>query len=313
MRTTITISPEDLSKRIDVLAAGKTGLTRSRIQGLIRQNKVLVNGRPETANYRIKRGDSVDVIWQEEPPLSLVPEDLPLTVLYEDEWLIIVDKPAGMVVYPGAGHSGGTLMNVIVNRCKKMATIGGPLRPGVVHRLDRDTSGVMVVALDDTAYYDLVGQLRERSVHRVYHVLVAGDPSGNSGQVSLQIGRSPSDRKKMSTRTSRGKSAVTTWRVLKRFGVATLIEARLATGRTHQIRVHFAAIGHPVLGDKTYGRKTSVDSGRTRVYFPRQMLHASTLGFVHPREKDYREFFSPLPGDMQESIERLSRQTDGGM
>lgn len=305
MRTTLSITPEDTSKRLDIIAAEKTGMTRSRIQNLIKQKQVLVNGYPQTANYRIRKEDCIDVGYEEQYSPALVPEDLPLTVLHEDGSLVVVDKPAGMVVYPGAGHASGTLMNAVLYRCGKVATIGSPLRPGVVHRLDKDTSGVMVVALDDYTYYDLVEQLRKRSVYRLYHALVAGEPGKDSGEVSLQIGRSVSDRKKMSTRTPRGKEAVTTWRVLRRFGIASLIEARLGTGRTHQIRVHFAAIGHPVLGDRTYGRKTQIDAGKTKISFPRQMLHAATLGFIHPGDKSYREFRSPLPKDMQDCIEQL--------
>jgi 23S rRNA pseudouridine1911/1915/1917 synthase len=210
-----------------------------------------------------------------------------------------------MVVYPAAGHSRGTLMNAISYHAKKLASVGGPLRPGIVHRLDKDTSGIMVIALDDKAYYDLVEQFRERTMNRRYKAIVFGNLKENSGQISLRIGRSESDRKKMSTRSRKGKEAVTTWKVIERFRGATLIEAKLGTGRTHQIRVHFASVGHPVLGDRTYGSKTSIDAGRRKITFPRQMLHAELLGFTHPISKKYLEFSSPIPQDMEEKIREL--------
>jgi 23S rRNA pseudouridine1911/1915/1917 synthase len=179
------------------------------------------------------------------------------------------------------------------------------MRPGVVHRLDKDTSGVMVVALDDKAYYDLVEQFKKRTINRKYTTLVYGNIKEDSGEIEMKIGRAVSDRKKMSTRTKRGKEAVTRWRVIERFDAATLIEAKLGTGRTHQIRVHFSAIGHPVLGDKTYGKKVEVEGKRKKIVFPRQMLHAETLGFIHPVTKEYLEFSSPLPEDMEECIKKL--------
>jgi 23S rRNA pseudouridine1911/1915/1917 synthase len=230
---------------------------------------------------------------------------MPITILYSDEHLVVVDKPAGLVVYPSAGHEQGTLMNAVLYHCGKTASIGGPLRPGVVHRLDKDTSGVMVVALSDEAYYGLIEQFRERRINRKYRVLVYGEIKADSGTIDLEIGRSSSDRKKMSTRTRRGKEALTRWRVLKRYGAATLIEARLGTGRTHQIRVHFSALGHPVLGDRVYGKKSSLDVRRRKIVFHRQMLHAETLGFTHPVRGEQLEFSSPPPSDMEECIRQL--------
>jgi 23S rRNA pseudouridine1911/1915/1917 synthase len=214
-----------------------------------------------------------------------------------------------MVVYPAAGHNKGTLLNALAYHCKKLATIGGPLRPGVVHRLDKDTSGVMVVALDDNSYYELIEQFKKRAINRRYITLIYGNIKEDSGEIAMAIGRSTSDRKKMSTKTRQGKEAVTKWKVIKRFGAATLIEAKLATGRTHQIRVHFSTIGHPVLGDRTYGKKTAIEIKRTKIIFPRQMLHAETLGFVHPVTKAYMEFSSPMPEDMAECIKKLPTET----
>jgi len=179
------------------------------------------------------------------------------------------------------------------------------LRPGVVHRLDKDTSGVMVVALEDGAYYHLAGQFKERTIQRQYLAVVYGDLNRNEGEIVLPIGRSESERKKMSTRVRKGKYAVTRWKVLRRFGAATFIEARLGTGRTHQIRVHFASIGHPVIGDRTYGKKTSVETGNRKIPVPRQMLHAALLGFVHPATGEYKEFSSPPPEDFNELLSLL--------
>lgn len=302
----ITVSQSDISKRLDVFVSEKTGITRSQVQKLIRNGLVLVNNKIESQNYKIKANDVIKINKPEEEKEILIPEALPINILYMDEHIVVVNKPAGMVVYPAAGHNRGTLLNALAYHCKKMAAVGGPLRPGVVHRLDKDTSGVMVVALTDEAYYDLVEQFKKRTINRKYIALVYGNIKENSGEISMQIGRSVSDRKKMSTKTKRGKEAVTRWKVLKRFGTATLIEAKLGTGRTHQIRVHFSAIGHPLLGDKTYGKKTFIEIGRKKIIFPRQMLHAETIGFTHPATKEYIEFFSTIPKDMDECIKNLS-------
>lgn len=302
----IKVSQVESGKRIDVLAAEKTGITRSRIQKYIKRGSLLVNSISVSQNYRVKAGDIITLTVVEEETPGLIPEALPVEILYEDQYLVVVNKPPGMVVYPAAGHNKGTLMNALLYHCKKLAKTGGPLRPGVVHRLDKDTSGVMVVALDDTAYYSLAEQFKQRTINRKYIVLVYGDLKGNSGEIALHIGRSESDRKKMSTRVKKGREALTIWRVIERFQNAALIEARLGTGRTHQIRVHFASIGHPVLGDRTYGRKVEVEiKAGGKISFPRQMLHAAMLGFIHPVTGEYLEFHSPLPEDMEERIREL--------
>lgn len=302
--TTFHIDSENTGKRLDLLVSKLSGLTRSQVQRLIEKGLLTVNGNPSKANYRTHADDVVYFSATEESE-ELLPEDLPLDVLYCDDFLIVVNKPAGMVVYPGAGHSSGTLMNAIAFHAKKLASIGGPLRPGVVHRLDKDTSGVMVVALEDSTYYALVEQFRERTMNRRYQALVFGNLKEERGEISLRIGRSASDRKKMSTQSRRGKEAVTTWKVVERFHSAAMIEAKLGTGRTHQIRVHFASIGHPVLGDKTYGSKTCIDLGRRKILFPRQMLHAELLGFTHPVTKEYLEFRTPVPDDMEGKAREL--------
>lgn len=306
VREEIEVRPAEVLKRIDAFLAERTGRTRSHVQRLIRTGSVLVNGKAVGASYRVRAADSI-VVMEETgaQPDGLVPEPLPLEVLYRDDHLVVVNKPPGMVVYPAAGHSRGTLMNALAYHCGRLASVGAPLRPGVVHRLDRDTSGVMVVALDDAAYYNLVDQFRARTIRRKYVALISGNPGTDAGEIALPIGRSVSDRKKMSTRTRRGKEAVTRWSMLRRFGNAALVEARLGTGRTHQIRVHFASVGHAVLGDRTYGKKTETDVRGRKVPVPRQMLHAETLGFTHPVSGEYLEFSTPLPEDMLETIKSL--------
>jgi 23S rRNA pseudouridine1911/1915/1917 synthase len=301
-----TVTSDDSAKRLDIFVSEISGITRSQALKLIKTGHVLVNDKAEDPNYRMREKDIVEVAIKPETETELVAEDLPLKILFMDDCLVVVDKPAGMVVYPAVGHSGGTLMNALAHHAQKLASIGGGLRPGVVHRLDKDTSGVMVVALDDTAYYNLAEQFKDRSISRKYIALVSGHMKEVEGEISLPIGRSDSDRKKMSTRTPRGKKALTRWKEIKHLDKVTLIEAQLGTGRTHQIRVHFAAIGHPVIGDTTYGKKTFIETKTGKIIIPRQMLHAETLGFTHPQTGEFMEFSSPLPDDMEEIIDKLS-------
>ena len=304
----ITVEPLEAGERMDIFLAGKTGITRSQIQKLIEQGNVFVNDKSVNQNFRIRTNDLISLNIPEKRDEGLIPENIPIDILYKDEHLVVVNKPAGMVVYPAAGHSQATLMNALAYHCDKLAAIGGPLRPGVVHRLDKDTSGLMVVALDDAAYYNLADQFKQRTINRRYLALIYGNFKEDAGEIALMIGRSESDRKKMSTSVRRGKEAVTRWKVLKRFNHAALIEAKLGTGRTHQIRVHFASIGHPVLGDKTYGKKTEVEAkANKKIFFPRQMLHAERLGFIHPVTGKHLDFSSPLPEDMSEKVEELQK------
>ncbi|NWF51591.1 MAG: RluA family pseudouridine synthase [Nitrospirae bacterium] len=304
----ITVQLPESGQRLDTFISKKTGITRSQIKKLIEKNNVLVNGKIKSQNYKIKAGELISINFPEEETDELIPEPIPLEILYEDDYLVVVNKPSSMVVYPSAGHSHGTLMNALYYHCKKLATVGGPLRPGVVHRLDKDTSGVMVIALKDEAYYNLIEQFREKTINKRYIALVYRSLAKDEGEISLRIGRSLSDRKKMSTRVKDGKEAITLWKVLERFAMATLIEVRLRTGRMHQIRVHFASMGHPVLGDKTYGEKTVLDIGKgVRILFPRQMLHAEKLGLIHPATGKYVEFVAPLPEDISEKIKELRK------
>jgi 23S rRNA pseudouridine1911/1915/1917 synthase len=296
----------ETGERLDTFLARKTGITRSQLQALIKKGHVLINAIKTSQNYRVKAHDRISLSIPDKETEGLIPESIPIDILYKDEHLVVVNKPPGMVVYPAVGHRSGTLMNALSHLYQDLSAPGGPLRPGIVHRLDKDTSGVMVIACDNQAYYDLIEQFKKRTIHRRYLALVYGTLKEDKGKILQNIGRSDYDRKRMSTRSRRGKEAVTKWKVLKRLCDATFIEVKLGTGRTHQIRVHFASIGHPVLGDRTYGKKTGVMvKGKEKIFFPRQMLHAELLGFIHPKTGGYLEFSSPLPEDMAERIREL--------
>jgi 23S rRNA pseudouridine1911/1915/1917 synthase len=305
MNELIVVQESDASKRLDLLIAKKTCITRSQVQKLLRTGNILVNNTSASQSYKVRTNDIITIKKSFDESETLVPEPLPINIFYMDDYLAVVDKPPDMVVYPCAGHERGTLLNAVYHRTGKLASIGGPLRNGIVHRLDKDTSGVMVVALDDKAYYGLVEQFKKREIAREYTALIDGNPKGEFGQIISRIGRSSSDRKKMSTRSRAGKEAITSWKAIRRFSGAALIEAKLGTGRTHQIRVHFASIGHPVLGDRVYGKKTFLLIGKEKISFPRQMLHASILGFNHPITANYLEFRSPLPEDFLDCISKL--------
>jgi 23S rRNA pseudouridine1911/1915/1917 synthase len=302
----IGVNISETGERLDTFLAGKTGITRSQIQTLIKKGHVLVNATQAAQNHRVKAHDLISLSIPDKETEGLVPEPIPIDILYKDEHCVVVNKPPGMVVYPAAGHRQGTLMNALSYLYRDLSAPGGPLRPGIVHRLDKDTSGVLVIACTDKAYYTLIEQFQQRTINRRYLAIVDGNLREDKGKILQSIGRSDSDRKKMSTRSRRRKEAVTKWKVLKRFCNATFIEVKLGTGRTHQIRVHFASIGHPVLGDKTYGKKTDVTvKGKEKIFFPRQMLHAELLGFIHPVTGEYLEFSSPMPEDMAERIREL--------
>ena len=307
-RTALTVAPEQDRQRLDVFIAENSGLTRSAVQKLLGRNLVFVNSRLQKAGYRVRAGDEIEFTVPDKPEGILLPEDIPLDILWEDDHLVVVNKPPHMVVYPAAGNRGGTLMNALASPDRKLATVGAPLRPGVVHRLDKDTSGTLVIAKTDRACYSLVDQFKEREVEKHYLALLYGRLREDSGEVTSLIGRSLSDRKKMSTRTRRGKEALTRFEVLERFPGATLVRVRIITGRTHQIRVHFASLGHPVLGDKTYGKKTEMKRGSGTITFPRQMLHAWRLKLRHPETGETLEFFAQVPEDMEAAIRDLRQK-----
>ena len=297
-------------QRLDLYLASQLdqeGLTRSRIQQLIRAGMVLVNGTVQKAKYLLQAGDRLTVAIPPSPPSELVGEPVDFITLHEDEDLIVLAKPPGIVVHPASGHRSATLVHGLLHHCGGLSGINGELRPGIVHRLDKDTSGVMVVAKSDFAHQALAGQFKQRQVKKIYQALVEGKPTMQSGRVDLPIGRPPVQRKKMAIRED-GREAVTNWRVLERFAQGlTLLELSLETGRTHQIRVHMAALSHPVAGDSVYGRK---NSRYAEMGISRQCLHAHTLAFIHPRTGEDLQFIAPLWPDMLYTLELL-RQTGG--
>ncbi|GBE40746.1 ribosomal large subunit pseudouridine synthase D [bacterium BMS3Bbin09] len=307
MKTNIyRVGPEISSERLDMFLSSESGLTRSRVKKLIALGAVTVNARPKMkTSHKLRGGDLVELVIPAEPEGILVPEDIPLEILWEDKHIIVVNKPPGMVVYPAVGNRSGTLMNALVSKCTISASAGAPLRPGIVHRLDKETSGTIVIAKDDLSYHNLISQFKEREIEKHYLALLSGRLKEEKGEINAAIGRSVSDRKKMSTRTKKGKEALTRFEVIERFGPATMAKVRIITGRTHQIRVHFASIGNPVLGDRIYGKKTSLRIGNITIPFRRQMLHAYTIKLRHPVNGDIMEFKAPVPEDMEKAIEAL--------
>jgi 23S rRNA pseudouridine1911/1915/1917 synthase len=308
----INVTERESGRRLDRFLSGThPNLSRSQAKNLIEKHLIFLNQKPTKPSAHLKTGDAVSGFLPKPEPLFLQPEPLPLTVLYEDPSLIVIDKPSGMVVHPAYGNPSGTLVNALLYHCKDLAGINGVLRPGIVHRLDKDTSGVMVVAKEDEAFHHLTQQFRSRTVEKVYLALVFGRFEANEGLIDSAIGRHPSERKRMSTRTRKGRAAVTRWKKVEEFDGCTLLEIFPQTGRTHQIRVHLSSIGHPVLGDPLYGRKSRPGTIHDPVLkacvkrLNRQALHARRLGFTHPRTGERVQFVSPIPEDMKEVLEVL--------
>ena len=302
---TIHVERPDSGKRLDaVVAAHLSDLSRALAATLIRNGAVRVNEEPRKPGYRIKPGDVIQGSIPPPEPVSYAPEPIPLDILYEDALLIVVNKPPGLVVHPAPGHVSGTLVNGLLYHCPGLEGIGGKLRPGIVHRLDKETSGTLVVAKTGPVHHHLSRQFKSRHVKKKYLALVAGEMESDSGSVKLPIGRHPIHRKKMSTHSAAGRSAETLWRVRKRFQGISMLELDLKTGRTHQIRVHCAAIHHPIIGDRVYGRRAA---GKIPVPKApgRQMLHAWQLGFTHPNAEQWMQFESPIPEDMKAFMEKL--------
>lgn len=312
----IHITSDSANQRIDkFLSSYDSTLSRSFIQRLIDNGSVTVNGKFAKSSYKLKEGDEIKIEIPELEPSTVKPEPIPLDILYEDDSVIVVNKPAGMVVHPAAGYGSGTLVNALLYHCRNtLSGIGGIERPGIVHRLDKDTSGLLMVAKDDFTHNHLSKQLKDRTIVRKYLALVKGNIKEDSKKIEIPIGRHVSDRKKMSIKTKRGRIAITEFTVMERFGDYTLLEIRLKTGRTHQIRVHLSAIGHPVAGDKIYGkssRPTIVGAPKAQssdFLIPRQMLHATILGFIHPKTGKYLEFNAQLPDDMKDILIFLRRK-----
>ncbi len=300
--------------RLDAfLASVVPDLTRSAVQRLIEDGDVLIDGIVQKSSYKISEGEEIAVTIPPPEPSSAVPEEMLLDILYEDSDLIVINKPVGMTVHPGAGVSSGTLVNGLLAHCSDLSGIGGEIRPGIVHRIDKDTSGLLVVAKNDAAHQALAAQFRDHTVKRVYLALVFGSPKTDKGRVESIIGRHPVDRKRMSSSAKHGRNAVTHWKVIARFPEVTLLKLRLETGRTHQIRVHMSESGHPLVGDSVYGgtaRANGLKSPEFKIMakkLGRQALHAKTLGFRHPSTGDYIEFDSELPEDMQALLDYLER------
>ena len=277
-------------------------ISRSYIQKLIKDDLVTVDLRTVKANYKVKEGDRVEVTLPEPVSLDIEPENIPLDIIYEDEDVLLVNKPKDMVVHPSAGHMDGTLVNALLYHCKdSLSSINGVMRPGIVHRIDKDTTGLLIICKNDKAHNCIAEQLKVHSITRRYHAIVWNNLSEDEGKIDAPIGRHPIDRKRMAVNYKNGKSAVTHYKVLERFGKYTYIECTLETGRTHQIRVHMTSIGHPLIGDTVYG------SDRQPFKTQGQVLHAKVFGFVHPTTGKYMEFETPLPEYFEAILEKLRK------
>ena len=277
-------------------------ITRSRFQKLLKDGLVSLNGKPAKASARLNTGDLVEVVYPDPEPLEILPENIPLSILYEDEDILVVDKPRGMVVHPAAGHSSGTLVNAVMYHCgDSLSGINGVMRPGIVHRIDKDTSGSLLICKTDAAHNSIAQQLAVHSIRRIYHAVASGHFKDPEGTVDAPIGRHPTDRKKMAVNHANGKPAVTHYKVMEELKGASFIECRLETGRTHQIRVHMKSIGHPLLGDPVYGPV------KDPYHLNGQALHAKILGFVHPTKGVYMEFDAPYPPYFIELVQKLRK------
>ncbi|RYL95400.1 RluA family pseudouridine synthase [Sporolactobacillus sp. THM7-4] len=292
-------SDKDSGKRIDKWASEQfVSESRSRLQQLIKEGRVLINGESVKANYRMKEGDQIKVSLPDPEPPDVIPENLPLDIVYEDKAVIVINKPRGMVVHPAPGHMTGTLVNALLFHCRDLSGINGVLRPGIVHRIDKDTSGLLMAAKTDEAHRSLAKQLKDKTTRRLYLAIVHGNLSTDTGTIDAPIGRDDKDRKKMAVTEHNSKKAVTHFKVLERFTDYTYIACRLETGRTHQIRVHMAYIGHPLAGDPKYGPKKTLK-------IDGQALHAAELGFTHPSTREFMVFKAPLPEDMETLLKKL--------
>lgn len=295
---TINITEQQKGERIDkVISAAEEDWSRSQISNWVKDGHIKVNGETVKPNYKVRLEDEITITPPLLEELDAEPEDLDLDIVYEDEDVLVVNKPKGMVVHPAPGHASGTLVNGLMHHCTDLSGINGIVRPGIVHRIDKDTSGLLMVAKNDLAHASLVDQLVEKSVTRKYIALVHGHIAHDKGTIEAPIARDPKERQKMAV-VDKGKHAVTHFTVLERFGDYTLVECRLETGRTHQIRVHMRYIGFPLVGDPKYGPRKTMDIGG-------QALHAGVIGFIHPRTKEYLEFSAPLPAEFEELLESL--------
>ncbi|MEM7008086.1 MAG: RluA family pseudouridine synthase [Thermodesulfobacteriota bacterium] len=307
------VTQELSGKRADVvLSHFLSDHTRSQIKKLIEDHNVLVNGEPVKPSKKFDKGELISVNVPEPTSIDAEPEDIEIEVIYEDSDIIAVNKPAGMVVHPGAGVRSGTLVNALLFKCKDLSGIGGKIRPGIVHRLDKDTSGVIVAAKNDKAHNSLVDQFKSRTVKKRYLAIVLGNIKEDSGAFKSQIGRDPVNRVKMSSKSKSGRESLTLWKVIKRYGMATFVEAEPKTGRTHQIRVHFSENGYPILADRVYGNKKQRDTilAKGEKEIGRQALHANKIGFSHPYTSKWIELEAPVPEDMGRAIKYFDSITE---
>ena len=299
------ISSENVKKRLDVYVFEELGITRSSAQTLIEQGLVTVNGRAESKNYRLRENDLVEIEEQEPQELNVEAENIPIDIIFEDEDIIVINKPSGMVVHPAPGNESGTLVNALLYHCKgSLSGINGVIRPGIVHRIDKDTSGLLVVAKNDESHVFLSSLLKDHGIKRVYHAIVAGHFKENAGTVNAPIGRHPVDRKKMAV-VSGGREAITHYEVIEEYPSFTYARFQLETGRTHQIRVHTSYIGHPIIGDEVYGGGKTTFEKNNKALLDGQILHAKILSFPHPRTKEIITFECDLPDNFKKLLERL--------
>ena len=307
----LTVRAEDAGQRLDAYVASVTDLTRSAAVRLIEEGQITVNGKAPNKKEKVKAGDCVAVSLPEPEPDEAVPQNIPLDIIYEDEDILVVNKPCGMVVHPAAGNPDGTLVNAILYHCgDSLSGIGGVIRPGIVHRIDKDTSGLLVVAKNDAAHLALSEQLKVHRVRRVYHAIAIGNLKEDAGTVDAPIGRHPTDRKRMAVlrgAEAHARDAVTHYRVVERFDGMCHIECQLETGRTHQIRVHMASLGHPLLGDPVYGGANHRFCQNHAALIHGQCLHAAELSLIHPRSGEEMHFECPLPEDMERILTILRR------
>lgn len=302
---TLQVNPEDTGTRLDAWLAGQLpDVTRSAAARLCEEGRVTAAGKPLAKNYRLGGGEAVSVALPDPEPVDVAPQDIPLDVVYEDSDVIVVNKPKGLVVHPAPGHPDGTLVNALLHHCgDSLSGIGGELRPGIVHRIDRDTSGLIIAAKNDAAHQKLSAQLQDHTLARIYRCIVIGNLREDSGTVDAPIGRHPVDRKRMAVEPRTGRPAVTHWSVLARYRGFTHVECRLETGRTHQIRVHLSSIGHPLLGDTVYGSRKPWPG------LAGQCLHARRLKFIHPSTGRPVELECPLPDWFQAVLRKLEAQS----
>lgn len=303
-----------MGQRLDHFLSGRlTDLSRSYIQRLVTEGHVRINGQIKKPGYRLKSGEQIELTLPAPKAIDIIPESIPLDILYEDTDIVVINKPAGLVVHPAPGHFTGTLVHGLLAHLRHLSSIGGRLRPGIVHRLDKDTSGVLLVTKNDTAHKDISKQFKDNMVYKKYVALVYGVVKEDEGNIIVPIGRHPKNRKKISVHTAYPRLAKTEWRVKKRFPDITLLDLILKTGRTHQARVHLSAKGHSVVGDPVYAKKKwllSIRNHKIREILKdvkRQLLHAHILGLRHPKTKNYMEFTAPLPEDMRQVIEAIEK------